>query len=341
MKAIVQTGKEQVVVEEMDPPEPEAEEVLVRVGHAGVCGSDVHAYLMLDGFEWIRIPRVMGHEYAGEVVETGPDVTKFEAGDVVVESPIHPCGRCHQCEIGEENVCVDTTITGMHTDGAYREFLAVHEDHLVRIPDRLDTSHAALTEPLSIAARAIYDRSTVTPGDNVIVQGPGPIGVLTAALLDSLGAEVVVSGIQRDTAYRLPLAENLGIPTVNIETESLGDYVDAMTEGVGVDAVVDTTGHHVGIEGAVDLVRKGGEIVVVGLPGDSSDLFFSPIVRAELDIKASYGATTENFKQAVRTLDGGHIDAERIIDTRYEVENVAEAFDAFLASETCKPILSF
>lgn len=341
MKAIIQTGTKEVSVQDVERPTLSRGEVLVQVNHAGVCGSDVHAYLQMDGFEWIKIPRVMGHEYAGHVVETGPEVSRFVEGDTVVEAPIHPCGECYQCEIGEENVCQHTTITGMHTDGAYAEYTSVHEDHLIHIPDGMSTHHAALTEPLSIAARSVYDRSTVTPGDPVVVQGPGPIGVLTAALLDSMGAQVVLSGIEKDTEYRLPLGDELGIDTVNSQSDSLSDHIFDMTNGVGVDAVFDTTGHKTGVEDAVDLVRKGGELIVVGLPGEPSELFFSPIVRSELDIRAAYGATRENFKQAIRALDSTNIDAETIIDTRYRVDDPGAAFEDFLAGKTCKPMFSF
>lgn len=341
MKAIVQTGREAVDVREVDRPRLGEDDVLVDVSHAGVCGSDVHAYLRMDGFEWVLIPRIMGHEYAGHVLETGDGVTRFRPGDAVVEAPIHPCGECYQCRIGEVNVCQDTTITGMHTDGAYAEFTSVHEDHLVGIPDDIPSRHAALTEPLSIAARAVNDRSAVAPGDTVVVQGPGPMGVLTAALLDSMGADVVVAGIERDAEYRLPLVETLGIDTVNAQTEPVPDYVDAYTDGLGVEAVFDTTGHGAGVEQSVDLVRNGGEIVVVSLPGEPSELFFSPIVRAELDIRAAYGATRRDFEQAVRTLEMGTIDAGAIIDSSYTSDDPAEAFEAFLAGKTCKPMFSF
>jgi L-iditol 2-dehydrogenase len=341
MKAIIQTGTEEVAVDDVARPEPAEDEVLVEVENAGLCGSDVHAYARLDGFEWVEIPRVMGHEYSGTVVETGRDVTAFDVGDRVVEAPIHPCGDCYQCEIGEENVCRDTTITGMHTDGAYAEFVAVREDHLVFVPEGVPPRHAALTEPLSIAARTVYDRSTVTPGDTVVVQGPGPIGVLTAALLDSLGADVVVSGVDKDTEYRLPLVERLGIDTVNVQREPLAEYVDGVTDGLGAEAVFDATGHRSGVESAVDVVRKGGEITVVGLPGDPSELFFSPIVRGELDIRASYGATRTNFKQAIRTLRAGNVDVETILDTRYDVDDPVRAFEDFADARTCKPVFSF
>lgn len=341
MKAIVQTGRETVEVREVEGPKLGDNDVLVDVKHAGVCGSDVHAYLQMDGFEWIQIPRVMGHEYAGRVLETGDGVTQFQPGDTVVEAPIHPCGECYQCQIGEINICQETTITGMHTDGAYAEFTSVHEDHLIRIPDNIPTKYGALTEPLSIATRAVYDRSAVTPGDLVVVQGPGPIGVLTAALLNSMGADVVVSGINKDTKYRLPLIEKLGIDTVNVHEESFSEYIDAYTDGNGVEAVFDTTGDKVGIENSVDLVRKGGEIIVIGLPGEPSELFFSPIVRAELDILAAYGATKSNFNQAIQALDMGNIDADTIVDLRYSSDNPSEAFEDFLAGKTCKPMFSF
>lgn len=341
MKAIVQTGPKSVEVREVERPDVGPDDVLIRVRNTGVCGSDVHAYLLMDGFEWIQIPRIMGHEYAGHVVETGDSVTRFQPGDAVVEAPIHPCGECFQCELGEVNVCQNTTISGMHTDGAYADYTSVQEDHLIKVPDSLPTEHAALTEPLSIAARSVYDRSTVTPGDSVVVQGPGPIGVLTAALLNSMGADVILSGIEKDAAYRLPLVEKLGIDTVNAQTDSLPEYVDAHTDGIGVEAVFDTTGHKSGIETSPDLVRKGGEIIVIGLPGEPSELFFSPIVRAELDIKAAYGATKANFKQAIRMLAMGNIDADTIIDTRYTSDDPVEAFEDFLAGETCKPIFSF
>lgn len=341
MKAIVQTGEKEVAVEEVDQPEPAGDEVLVRVDYAGVCGSDVHAYLQMDGFDWIEIPRIMGHEYAGIVVETGSDVTSFEVGDTVVEAPIHPCGECHQCEIGELNVCQHTTITGMHNDGAYAEYTTVGEDHLVFLPERIPTRHAAITEPLSIATRSVYDRSSVTPGDVVLVQGPGPIGVLTALLLDALGATVVVSGIEKDAAYRLPLVEELGIDTVNSVDESLDDRINELTRGIGADAVFDTTGHKTGIETSVQLVRKGGEVLVVGLPGEPSELFFSPIVRGELDIKAAYGATKKNFKQAVRVLDIGAFDVDTFVDTRYENDTPERAFEDFMGGKTCKPMFSF
>lgn len=341
MKAIVQTGPEEVEVQDIEKPTPASDEVLISVENAGVCGSDVHAYHIMDGFEFVKIPRVMGHEYAGTVVETGEDVSNFEIGDTVVEAPIHPCGECYQCEIGEENVCQHTTLTGMETDGAFANFTTVNEEFLLDIPDGIPLRHAALTEPLSIATRAVYDRSNVTPGDPVVVQGPGPIGALSAVILDSMGADVIVSGLGKDGKYRLPLLEEMGIKVVNIQDNSLEEKVAELTNGIGVEAVFDTTGHKSGVESAVELVRKGGEIVVVGIASDPSELFFSPIVRGEIKIDTSYGSSMANFNQALRVLKTGEIDFDALIDQEYEMNEPAKAFDDFLDAKTLKPMFSF
>lgn len=341
MKAIVQTGAESVEVQERDQPEPSAGEVLVRVHTAGLCGSDAHAYRYEGGYEWIPIPRVMGHEYSGEVAAVGDDVDAFSVGEKVVEEPIHDCGTCFQCKNGEPNVCQNFSITGMHRDGAYTDYVTVAPEHLHAVPDDVPLEHAAITEPTSIAARAVLTQSMTEPGHNVLVEGPGPIGVLTACIADSMGANVTVSGLGRDGACRLPLVEDLGIETLNLDDTDLEEYADDATDDVGFDAVFDTTGHHSGVEMAVDVVRKGGQVVVVGLPGEASELFMTPPVRGEVDINTSYGSTWRNFEQALRLMDNGAVDAETIVDTSYSVDDPEAAFEAFLNSETCKPVFSF
>ena len=341
MKAIVHTGPRAIEIREREKAVPNDDEVLVRVHSAGLCGSDAHAYKYEDGYEWIPIPRTMGHEYSGEVVDVGDDVTDFAVGDHVVEEPIHDCGSCFQCKNGQPNVCQNFEITGMHNDGAYTEYTTVHPRDLHLIPEDVPLGHASITEPLSIATRAVFDQSSVTPGDTVLVEGPGPIGVLVAAVANSMDANVLVSGLGKDTAYRLPLVEELGIETVAVETTDLSEIVDERTDGVGFDAVFDTTGHSSGVEMAIDHVRKGGQVVVVGLPGSPSEVFMTPVVRGEVDVNTSYGSTWRNFEQAIRLLSAGAIDAEAIIDRSFSVDEPTAAFEAFLESETCKPVFSF
>ncbi|PSQ15143.1 alcohol dehydrogenase [Halobacteriales archaeon QS_8_69_26] len=341
MRAIVQTGPEEVELQDHEVPVPDDDEVLVRVHSAGLCGSDAHAYRYEGGYEWIKMPRIMGHEYSGTVTEVGDDVEGFEPGDRVIEEPIHDCGHCFQCKNGQPNVCQNFSITGMHTDGAYAEFTVVDPRHLHGVPDDVPLAGAAITEPTSIATRAVFDQSRVTPGDTVLVEGPGPIGVLVAAVADSMGANVVVSGLDADEAARLPVVEELGIETVNVESGNIDDRPEAFTGGVGFDVVFDTTGHHTGVEMATDQVRKGGQVVVVGLPGESSDLFMTPLVRGEVDLTTSYGSTWRNFEQALRLMENGTIDADDIVDDSYSITDPGSAFESFLNSGAVKPVFRF
>ena len=341
MKAIVQTGPKSVEVQQRERPSIGNNELLIEVHTAGLCGSDAHAYSLESGYEWIKLPRIMGHEYSGRVVETGSQVTNFEAGDKVIEEPIHDCGVCFQCKNGQSNICQNFSITGMHRDGAYAEYVSVEEHHVHRVPDGIDLRDAAITEPTSIATRAVMDQSVVEPGSTVLVEGPGPIGVLVALIADSMGADVLVSGLAKDQLYRLPLLEDLGIETINLESDDLSERTETLTEGIGFDVVFDTTGHHSGVEESAEHVRKGGQIVVVGLPAQPSELFMTTLVRGEVELNTSYGSKWRNFEQALRLMRNGTIVPREIVDTSFDTSDPDQAFEKFLASETCKPVFSF
>jgi len=337
MKQIIQTGPESVEIQEGERPTPGSGEVLVKVHSAGLCGSDAHAYEYRGGYEWIKIPRVMGHEYSGEVESVGEDVQEFEPGDHVVEEPIHHCGECFQCKNGQVNICQNFSITGMHRDGAYADYIVVDSECLHAVPDGVPLRDAAITEPTSIATRAVLTRSSLTPGDNVLVEGPGPIGALVALIADSINTNVLVSGLDQDASSRLPQLEGLGIETVNIEEADIETEAMDRTDDIGFDVVFDTSGHHSGVEIGADVVRKGGEIVVVGLPGQPSNVPMTPLVRGEIDVISSYGSTWTNFEQALRLMENGTIDAGSLIDTSFSTV----AFDSFLDSEVIKPVFSF
>lgn len=341
MKAILQTGPESITVTDRHVPEIGGDEVLVEVHATGVCGSDAHAYLYEGGYEWVDIPRVMGHEYAGKIVEVGSNVSDYSPGDRIVEDPTHRCGKCFQCQNGQENVCQNFSVKGMHRDGSYAEFTVAQAENIHIVPDTVPLQHAAIVEPLSIATRTVFSQSHLTPGDTALVKGPGPIGLFVAAVANSMGASVLVSGLGQDGEYRLPLVECLGVETVNLSEENLDERADAFTDGIGFDVVFDSTGHHTGSETAVSQVRKGGQLVVVGLPGESSDIEIAQLVRKEVQINTSYGSNWRNFEQALSLLDDGIIDPTQIIDTSFSVNDPEEAFSTFLDSRTCKPVFTF
>jgi L-iditol 2-dehydrogenase len=318
-------------------PELAPDEALIEVDYAGLCGSDAGIYEFESAFERMELPTVIGHEYSGRVVEVGDAVTKFAVGDRVVERPIRGCGDCYQCEIGEENVCQNSVITGVDHDGAYEPYLAVPEAALHHVPDDVEQKYAAMVEPTSIATRAVIENSRVRAGDRVMVEGPGPIGLLTAQVARAQGGEVVVSGVGQDADYRLPLAEDLGFETINVAEDDLEEYRERLTDGVGYDVVFDTTGHPSGLPSAVDEVRKGGQIVLVGQTGEMT-MEYSPLVRAEIDLQCSYASMYQDFERALRLIGSGDVDAATFIDDRFSLLDADEAFETFVGGGTVKPV---
>jgi 2-desacetyl-2-hydroxyethyl bacteriochlorophyllide A dehydrogenase len=213
----------------------------------------------------------------------------------------------------------------------------VPERALRPVPGGCEPRHAALLEPTSIGARAVIHNSRVGAGDRVLVAGPGPIGLLTAQIADAQGGEVVVDGVDRDAAYRLPLAERLGFETINVETDDLDQRRADLTDGIGYEVVFDTTGHPSGLTMSVEEVQKGGQIVLVGQTGETT-MEYSPLVRAELDLQCSYASTYEDFERSRRLIEAGDVDCETLLDERFSLLDADEAFEAFLAGGTCKPV---
>lgn len=229
----------------------------------------------------------------------------------------------------------------MHRDGAYTEYVAADARFLHQIPADVSLRNAAVTEPLSIATRAVIDQSRVVPGSTVLVEGPGPIGVFTAIVALEMGAKVVVSGLEQDAQHRLPLVDDIGIETANVDQTPLEDTIEQITDGLGFDVIFDTTGHHTGVEVAGEYVRKGGQIVVIGLPAHNSELFMTPLVRAEVELNTSYGSLWHNFEQALRMMEQDLLPIDDILDNSFSVDHPADAFESFLASKNCKPIFQF
>ncbi len=322
---------------DVEQPEPTEDEVLIEVEYAGLCGSDAGIYQFKSAFERMSLPTIIGHEYAGTVVEVGNGVTRIDPGQRVVERPIRGCGECFQCQIGRENICQNIELTGIDRDGAYAGYITAPADSLQIVPQGVDPRHAALAEPTAVCTRAVIENSRVGAGDRVLVAGPGPIGLLTAQVAEAQGATVTVAGVGRDTNYRLPLAEELGFATVNIEEEDLETCWTEDTDGLGYDVVFDTTGHPSGLPMVADAVRKGGQIVLIGQAGETS-ISTTSLVRAEVDLQCSYSALYRDFDRAFRLIATGDVDHETFLDDRFSLTDAETAFEAFLSGETCKPV---
>lgn len=325
MDAIVKTAGESRALElqTVDTPEPSGDEVLIDVKAGGVCGTDAGIYKWTDsGYDWIDPPRIIGHEIAGTVVDAGPE-SEERIGDSVALNPM----------------VTEREYYGAHFDGGFAEYISVPARQAITVPDDLEMEDAALVEPLTVAMNAVAANASLTLGDAVLVQGPGPIGILTAELCKRAGAEtVLVAGTKQDAEFRLPKARELGYRAVNIMDESLEAVVDDETPDGAVDTVFECSGSPLAINDAVEAVREGGDVVLVGTPGSESTIDFSTVVRSRLSIQGSYGYSDEAFRRSARLLAAGSIQTDLLTTTGFGLEDVPELCERMLNQQVIKGV---
>ena len=340
MKVFVKTGDRpgEAKVEDVPLVRPGAGEVSLRVASCGVCGSDVHAFRADAGFEWIRPPVTLGHEFSGTVESVGPGVTRVSQGDRVVAVAVQGCGNCGACRAGSTQLCPRRVAVGLARDGGMAEYAVMPEQHLVPVPEGLDLEVAALGEPLAVAVHAVNIRAQVRAGQRVVVSGPGPIGILCAMLAKSNGAEVLLTGVGQDAEARLPAAEELGLDTANLDEKPLEAHLRESFGDYAPDLWIESSGSVRALGSALEAVRPGGTIAVVGLYAD--EMRFSPTsaVRRELSLLFSYSCNYEDYRTALDLLGSGAIDPGSLL-SKYPLEEALEAFEAVGQGRTVKAIL--
>jgi L-iditol 2-dehydrogenase len=338
MKAFVKTGRRAGEAGLQEGPElaPGPGEVLLRVAACGICGSDLHAVGADAGFEWVEPPVTLGHEFSGTVERVGDGVTRAGKGDRVVAIAIQGCGRCEVCRAGSTQLCPNREAVGLSRDGGMAEYALVSARHLVPVPDELDLTLAALAEPLAVAARAIHVRAGVERGQSVVVSGPGPIGAFCAMLARAAGADVLVTGLEGDAGWRLPAVERVGLRAANLSDAPLHEHLTNAFGERSPDLWIESSGSVRALSSALDGVRPGGTVVVVGIYGD--EMTFSPTsaVRRELDVAFSYSCNHTDYETALAFLDT--LDLRPLI-REYALEDAAEAFAAVREGRVVKAVL--
>ena len=225
-------------------PTPKDDEVLLRVAHCGICGSDLHAWLNHKGYESVLPEVTFGHEFSATVVETGCAVSNWKTDDqaVMIALQTHHDDNDTYCRIGLPQLSSRRRVQGLHLDGGMAEYVCVEEEFLLPIPSGLDLELAALTEPLSVAEHCIGNRTSIGPGDKVIVSGPGIIGLLCAISARSRGAEVIISGTEKDESTRLTAARTIGFETLVVGPDQppLHEQITAYFPD-GANALVETS----------------------------------------------------------------------------------------------------
>jgi 2-desacetyl-2-hydroxyethyl bacteriochlorophyllide A dehydrogenase len=341
MRAVIkQAAREDAIeVAEVERPRAGPGQVVVEVGAASVCGSDLHIWHWAPAYQPIMtLPTVLGHEFVGRVADIGPGVTGVEVGERVVSESILTCGRCRQCRRGRTSICDSFHCLGVHGNGGMAEFALTEARLLHRLPDELPFEQAALIEPLSVATHAVVERSGLRPGDLALVFGPGPIGQLAAQVARAAGAQVVMAGIEADQAVRLAAAEQLGFPTINVEREAVRDGLLRVSGRDRADLAFECAGAGAAVRDALEAVVKGGTIVLVALYGGLVETDLSWVVRREISLQATYAANWSDYERSIGFLRSGAVNVKSLINP-YPLEQADRAFKDALERQVMKPVL--
>lgn len=328
--AVLTEQPREIRLQEMERPIPGEKEVLIQVDYCGICGSDLHAYNHAKGYEFVPRPVVPGHEISGKVVDVHHSLSAAWIGQNVVVESMHYCGNCLHCSRGRTNVCLNQRVIGLHFNGGMAQFVKVHAQYLRPVPENLSNKVAALCEPMAIAVHAVDRTPEVTRGRNVLVQGPGSIGLFVAIACKEKGAEVVLSGLAGIDDRRLEIARLFGLTPHYAGKESLPERFDVVFECAGSLSAIEHAFQH---------LQKGGACVHVALYEQPATLFLTDVVRNEWTIRTAYGCQTEDYTHSFRLLEKYRPQLESVVSV-FPLKDAPKAFETGLNKNVLKPILA-
>ncbi|MGB9836063.1 MAG: zinc-dependent alcohol dehydrogenase [Candidatus Saccharicenans sp.] len=322
MIQVILSQPEKVEIRDVPRPVPAAGQVLLRIKRIGICGSDIHAYY--GKHPYIKCPIVQGHEFSAEVAELGAGVRQFKVGDRVTVRPQLTCGQCYQCRQGNYHICENLKVIGCQADGAAQEFLAVPEELVVKLPDSINYDLGAMVEPLAVGVHAVGKLSEIR-GQNIVVLGAGPIGNLTAQAAKALGARSVM--IADISEVRLEIARKCGIDfMVNNSKQDLGEEIRRQFGEARAEAILECVGSEKTIGLAIDLARKGSEIIVVGVFEEKPKVDFGLIQDRELRVLGSLMYKKEDYETAIGLIEAKKVYLEPLISRHFTIRQYAEAY---------------
>ncbi len=332
MKAVVIERPRHGGLVEQPVPRAQAGQVVVRVAAVGVCMSDVETWQGTRPSAYVRYPVTLGHEWSGTVVEVGPDVSGVQVGDRVAVEGHNFCGACPFCRRGQTNLCETYNELGFTLPGAYAEYVVVRADLAHPFRPDLPLDLAALTEPAACAGHGML-RAGVQPGDTVAVVGPGTVGLLGVAWAKGLGAgQIIVVGVDR---LNEDFARAVGATEVVTLSEGPEERVRALTGGRGADVVFEAAGHPSASLLALNLVRRGGSVALVGIVGGEQTIALDPDLFCLKDVRVHgiFAYTSEVFVRTLRAIESGLLDVAPLITHRLSLADYRRAFD-LLASRS-------
>jgi len=313
---------EKIILEDADRPVPGKDQFLIKVRRIGVCGSDIHAYY--DKHPYISCPIVQGHEFSGEIVETGEAVGNFSLGDRVTVMPQLVCGQCYPCLHGSYHICNDLKVIGCQVDGAAREYIAVDSRLVVKLPDGMSFDHGAMVEPVAVGVHAVARLGDVS-GMNIVVLGAGTIGNLTAQVARGLGARSVL--ITDVSGYRLGVACDCGIDfCVNVSQDILEAKLDEAFGPDRADAILECVGVEGTIADAIALARKGTAIVIVGVFAEKPAVDIGLVQDKELRLIGTLMYQKKDYLAAIDLIQTGKIHIDPLVSKHFPFTKYPQAY---------------
>lgn len=339
MKAIVVDEPFKIRIAEVAKPVISApDQVLIKVICGGICGSDIGIYNGTNSLA--TYPRIIGHEFGGEVVEVGSAVKNVKVGDKVAVDPVNSCGKCYACTHGRHNVCNTVEVTGVHRDGGFAEYVVAPEASVYKIDTtKVPEDLLCMVEPYSIGMEVSY-RGQITKGDKVLVMGSGPIGIAVMQVAKSKGAEVMMTDL---LDKRLERAKDMGADrTVNVSKEDLKQAVLDFTDGEGMPVVVDTVCSVNSLPQAIDLTCPAGRVVTLGLVNKPSAIAQVDFTKKELDVVGSR-LNNYRFKEVIEGFESGVLTPEKMRSKSFPFTEVEEAIKSIKEhpEDVCKVVLKF
>ena len=324
-----------------DVPEPKVgiNDVLIRVDRTGICGTDLHIY------KWdtwaqktIPVPMVVGHEFVGEVVAVGANVNDFHPGEVVSAEGHVVCGRCRNCLAGRRHLCKDTQGIGVNRSGAFAEFISVPMTNVWHHQPDIDRDVASIFDPFGNAVHTALSFDLL--GEDVLITGAGPIGIMAVGIAKHAGARHVVITDVND--YRLDLAKKMGATrAVNVTREKLSDVQPQLDMREGFDVGLEMSGNAAAFRDMIDNLAHGGKIALLGIPAEPMAIDWNKVVFNMLTIKGIYGREMyETWYKMSVMLESG-LDIRPVITHRYHYTEFEKGFQAMLQGECGKVILNW
>ncbi len=340
MKALVKSKPEAGLwMERVPVPEPGPEDVLIKVRKSAICGTDVHIWKWDDwSAKTVPVPMVVGHEFCGEIVDCGAAARKYNIGQRVSGEGHLVCGTCRNCRAGRGHLCRNTLGVGVHRAGAFAEYLCIPESNVVPIPDDIPDEIAAVFDPFGNAVHTALSFDLV--GEDVLVTGAGPIGIMGALVAQKVGARKVV--ITDISPYRIELAKRLGVQhVVDVSNNTLHDVMDDIGMTEGFDVGLEMSGAAPAMRQMISRMNNGGKIALLGIAPTEFAVDWNEIIFKMLTVKGIYGREMyETWYKMIALVQSG-LDISDLITHRISVDDFESGFAAMLSGNAGKVVMDW